>query len=137
MPRRKVRRPWLDYLVYIAVRLVVAIAQTLSIEQSYALARLIARLLYHFDRRHRAVGLENLEHAFGNRYSPAERAAIIRRVYLHFAMMLMEILHIPRKLHPETWRQRVRRERQLEAETEAFVDAIVERVLIRLRGEAL
>jgi hypothetical protein len=37
----------------------------------------------------------------------------------------------------ETWRQRVRRERQLEAETEAFVDAIVERVLIRLRGEAL
>ena len=39
MPRHKVRRPWLDYLVYLAVRLVVAFAQMLTIEQSYALAR--------------------------------------------------------------------------------------------------
>lgn len=42
MPRRKVRHPWLDYLVYLAVRLVVAFAQMLSIEQSYALARALA-----------------------------------------------------------------------------------------------
>ena len=38
MPRQKVRRPWVDYLVYLVVRSLVAFAQMLSIEQSYALA---------------------------------------------------------------------------------------------------
>src|SRR3954454_18949991 len=104
---KKRRRPALDYAVYLLVRLVVGIAQALSVEQSYALARLIARVLYRVDRRHREVGLENLRLAFGDRYSEAERDAIVRGVYRHFCMMLMEILHIPRKLHLETWRRRI------------------------------
>ena len=45
--------------------------------------------------------------AFGDRYTPAERDEIVRGVYEHFCMMLMEILHIPRKLHPTTWRDRI------------------------------
>ena len=62
MPRHKIRRPWLDYLVYLAVRLVVAFAQMLTIEQSYALARFLAWVMYKVDRRHRMVGIENLQH---------------------------------------------------------------------------
>ncbi len=31
----------------------------------------------------------------------------MRGVYEHFCMMVMEILHIPRKLHPTTWRDRI------------------------------
>src|SRR4051812_25883025 len=104
---KKRRKPALDYAVYLLVRLVVGIAQALSVEQSYALARLIARVLYRVDKRHRAVGLENLRIAFGDRYTDAERDAIVRGVYRHFCMMLMEILHIPRKLHPTTWRDRI------------------------------
>ena len=45
--------------------------------------------------------------AFGDQYTEAERDRIVRAVYLHFCMMLMEILHIPRKLHPTTWRDRI------------------------------
>jgi KDO2-lipid IV(A) lauroyltransferase len=104
---KKRRNRALDYAVYVLVRLIVGVAQALTIEQSYVLARLLARLFYRFDRRHRAVGLENLRHAFGDHYTEAEREAIVFKVYLHFAMMLMEILHIPRKLHPETWRHRI------------------------------
>ncbi len=107
MPRNKVRRPWLDYLVYLAVRLVVAFAQMLTIEQSYALARSLAWCLYQVDARHRKVGLDNLVSAFGDRYTDAERDRIIRGVYLHFCSMLMEILHTPRKLHLTNWRERV------------------------------
>ena len=107
MPRNKVRRPWLDYLVYLAVRLVVAFAQMLTIEQSYALARFLAWCLYQVDARHRKVGLDNLASAFGDRYTDAERDRIIRGVYLHFCSMLMEILHTPRKLHLTNWRERV------------------------------
>src|SRR5436309_14386898 len=94
-PRNRV----LDYLVYLAVRLIVGLAQALSIEQSYALADGLAALLYRFDGRHRKVGMENLRLAFGDRYCEADRDRIVRGVYRHFCRMLMELLHIPRKLH--------------------------------------
>src|SRR5262245_60042698 len=84
MPRRKVRRPWLDYLVYLFVRLVVAFAQMLTIEQSYALARFAAWVIYRVDARHRKVGVENLELAFGDRFTTAERDRIVSEVYRHF-----------------------------------------------------
>jgi Kdo2-lipid IVA lauroyltransferase/acyltransferase len=101
------RQPVLDYIVYLAVRVVVCLAQMMSVEQSYAFARMLAAVLYRFDKRHRKVGMENLRLAFGDLYSEAECDAIVRGVYRHFCMMLMEILHIPRKLHPTTWRDRI------------------------------
>ena len=104
---KRPRRPALDYLVYLVVRLIVGVAQALSIEQSYALADWIARILYRVDKRHRQVGMENLRLAFGDRYTAAERDRIVRAVYRHFCRMLMEMLHIPRKLHLETWRRRI------------------------------
>ena len=107
MPRPKVRRPWLDYLVYLGIRLVVAFAQMLTIEQSYGLASLAAWIAYHLDGRHRKVGHENLRMAFGDRLSEAERDRIVRGVYLHFGRMIMELLHTPRKLHLTNWRDRV------------------------------
>ncbi|MBV8383557.1 MAG: hypothetical protein JOZ63_13190, partial [Planctomycetaceae bacterium] len=104
---KRPRNRTLDYLAYLAVRLIVAIAQAMSVEQSYAFARILAAVLYRMDKRHRNVGLENLQMAFGDRYTEAERDQIIRGVYRHFCMMLMEILHIPRKLHPTSWRDRI------------------------------
>jgi Kdo2-lipid IVA lauroyltransferase/acyltransferase len=103
----KPRRPALDYLVYLAVRLLVGVAQALSLESSYRLADRLARLLYRLDARHRKVGMENLRLAFGDRYTEAERDRIVRGVYRHFCRMLIEMLHIPRKLHPTTWRDRI------------------------------
>jgi KDO2-lipid IV(A) lauroyltransferase len=105
MKRR--RNPALDYLVYLAVRVIVAIAQAMSVEQSYAFARLLAAVLYRVDRRHREVGMENLQAAFSDRYTEAERDAIVRGVYRHFCMMVMELLHIPRKLRRTTWNERI------------------------------
>jgi Kdo2-lipid IVA lauroyltransferase/acyltransferase len=107
MPRKKVRRPWLDYLVYLVVRMVVSFAQMLTIEQSYALASFAAWVIYWVDARHRRVGYENLELAFGDRFTPAERDRIVREVYRHFCCMLMEILHTPRKMHLTNYRDYV------------------------------
>ncbi|WZO96759.1 lysophospholipid acyltransferase family protein [Isosphaeraceae bacterium EP7] len=97
----------LDYISYLAVRLLVGFAQILSLEQSYALADGLAALLYRVDKRHRKVALENLELAYGDLMSPEDRDRTVREVYRHFCRMLMEILHIPRKLHLETWRDRI------------------------------
>src|SRR5262249_15381865 len=90
MPRQRVRRPWLDYLVYLVVRSLVAFAQMLSIEQSYALARFLGWVLYHADKRHREVGLENLKHAYGEAMPEKERDQVVRGVYCHFCTMLIE-----------------------------------------------
>jgi KDO2-lipid IV(A) lauroyltransferase len=108
MPRHKIRRPWLDYLVYLAVRATVTCAQRLTIAQSYALARGLAWLMYTVDRRHRQVGLENLSVALGEQYGPRDRDRIVRSVYLHFCMMIMEILQIPRTISLTNWRKYVR-----------------------------
>lgn len=102
---KRPRRDWVDYGIYLVVRLIVCIAQAVTIEQSYAFADFLAGILYRVDKRHRNVGLENLKHAFGDRYDDRERDQIVRGVYRHFCRMLMEMLHIPRKLHPSTWRE--------------------------------
>jgi KDO2-lipid IV(A) lauroyltransferase len=107
LARPKVRRRWLDYLAYLAVRSLVAFAQMLTIEQSYALAQFLGWVLYHVDRRHRQVGLDNLTHAFGAGLSADQRDQIVRGVYRHFCTMLMEILHAPRKLHLTNWRESI------------------------------
>jgi Kdo2-lipid IVA lauroyltransferase/acyltransferase len=109
---KRPRNPVLDYLAYLAVRFAVCVAQALSVEQGYAFARFVAWAIYHVDgryrnARYRNVALENLKCAFGDRYSDAEREEIVRAVYRHFCMMVIEMLHIPRKLHPTTWRQRI------------------------------
>ncbi len=103
----KLRRPALDYLAYLAVRVIVGVCQAMSVEASYRFADGLAALLYRVDKRHRKIGLDNLQAAFGDRYSDAERDAIIRGVYRHFCRMAVEMLHIPRKLHPTTWRERI------------------------------
>ena len=70
MKRRRSR--WLDYLVYLVGPAAWSPSrQMLSIEQSYALARFLAWVLYQVDARHRQVGLENLGHAFGDRFTEA------------------------------------------------------------------
>ncbi len=61
MPRNKRRRAWLDYLVYLAVRLIVACAQTLTLATILCTGTSsLAWLMYKVDARHRAVGIENL-----------------------------------------------------------------------------
>jgi KDO2-lipid IV(A) lauroyltransferase len=64
----------------------------------------LAWLAYQVDRRHRLVALENLRHAFGEG-DKAERDQLVRAVYRHFCTMLMEIIHLPRMLHPQNWKR--------------------------------
>ncbi len=107
MPRNKVKRPWVDYLVYLAVRAIVAFAQMLSIRQAYALARLIGWVMYTVDKRHRQVGIENLRLAYGDQMNEVERDQMVRGVYRHFCMMLMEIFHTPKTITLENYRKYV------------------------------
>jgi KDO2-lipid IV(A) lauroyltransferase len=92
-----------DYLVYLLVRLVVAVLQALSSGAARRLAHGLAWLAYRVDRRHREVALDNLRHAFGDSLTPAQRDEMVRQVYRHFCTLMVELVHLPRRLHPTNW----------------------------------
>jgi len=104
-----------DYLVYLAVRLAVCLVQALSFSFACRVADIAAWLIYHVDRRHRRVALENLRFAFPGQYTEPELDALVRRVYGHFCLMLMEILFLPRLAHRRNWQKVLRYRSQAEA----------------------
>ncbi len=99
----KARRPIIDFGVYLTVRSVVTVLQALSLRLGSQLATLLARLAFRFDRRHREVAKDNLRAAFPGRYSNAELDRMVLQVYRHFLTMIVEIAHLPRKLHVTNW----------------------------------
>ncbi len=105
MKRPRIRA--VDLAQYLGVRALVGVAQAMTIEQSYALADGLAAVLYRVDRRHREVAMENLRLAFGEEYDERGRDKIVRGVYRHFCRMVIEMLHIPRKLNITNWRRYV------------------------------
>jgi KDO2-lipid IV(A) lauroyltransferase len=96
-----------DFAVYLAVRLLVCFLQTLSWRGAANVARALAWLAYHVDKRHRLVAMDNLRHAFPGRWTDAELDRIVRGVYLHFATLITEIVLIPRKLHVNNWAEHI------------------------------
>jgi KDO2-lipid IV(A) lauroyltransferase len=103
----KSRSPLLDFVTYVIVRFVVCVLQSLSPQTGRQIASGLAWLLYHIDRRHRLVADENLRLAFPGRYTDAQRDQMIRAVYLHFCTMLTELIHMPRRLHRNNWRNHI------------------------------
>jgi KDO2-lipid IV(A) lauroyltransferase len=102
--RDKKRNDYVDYLVFLVVRSLVCVIQSMPLQAAYTFAVCIARLAYLVDKRHRLVAEKNLELAFGNQYTPAQRRKIVLGVYEHFLRMIVEIAFIPRKLHVSNWK---------------------------------
>jgi KDO2-lipid IV(A) lauroyltransferase len=101
----KKRSQLADYTVYLIVRVVVCLLQSLSYSAACAFASSLAWLAYRIDRRHREVAYDNLRQAFPGRYNDAELDELVRSVYRHFCTLLIDIVHMPRKLHVNTWRR--------------------------------
>ena len=102
------RRTARDYLIYLVVRIIVCVLQSVSIDAAYRFATLLGRLAHFVDRRHRQVAYENLTHAFGSELTEADRHRMVRQVYDHFARVLVEMLFIGRKIHAHNWKRYVR-----------------------------
>jgi KDO2-lipid IV(A) lauroyltransferase len=99
-PRSKI----VDYLAFLAVRLVVCIVQALPPDAEYTFAQGLARLAYQLDRRHRDVARTNLAASFGQ-LSEACIERLVRDVFLHFCSVVLEMIQLPRKLHINNWRR--------------------------------
>ena len=102
----KPRSAFSQYCVYLVIRVVVAVIQALPFRWCNSIADGLAWLLYKVNKRHREVARENLRHAFGH-LSAAQLDLTIKQIYHHFARMLLEILHAPRRLRPHNWRHHI------------------------------
>ncbi len=93
-----------DYLIYLAVRAFVAIMQALSLRAACRLADGLAWVLYHVNKRHRLVALENLRYAFPE-MDEQTRDRTVRGVYRHFCLLLVEIIQMPRVIQTTNWHE--------------------------------
>ena len=94
-----------DLSVYLLIRFTVCILQALSPATGRSLANMLAWLAYRVDRRHREVALDNLRQAFPGQLSDEQLHRMVKGVYRHFCGIAIEMVHLPRKLHPRNWRQ--------------------------------
>lgn len=94
-----------DWLEYFTVRTLSWVVETLPQDWAMALVRGMSRLACRLDRRHRQVAFDNLRHAFPGRYNDDQLRAMVREVYEHFGLFLLELPLMYRKLHRHNWRE--------------------------------
>jgi KDO2-lipid IV(A) lauroyltransferase len=93
-----------DYLVYVAVRIVISVVQATRLETGVRFARGMAWLFCDVLRIRSAVVDDNLTHAFPD-LSPAERRRLARQMWEHLFLLVLEVAHTPRKIHETNWRK--------------------------------
>ncbi len=95
-----------DVLVYLLVRTLICVVQTLRIETGQIVAGWVARLFCDVLRIREKVADENLAHAFPE-MSAGERKRLRRRMWDHLFLLVLEVAHAPRKIHETNWRDYV------------------------------
>ena len=97
----------LDYLVYLAVRLFICVVQATRIETGREMARWLAWLAGDVFKLRGAVVDENLCHAFPE-LPEKERRQLTRQMWEHLFLLVLEVAHVPRKIHETNWRKFVK-----------------------------
>jgi KDO2-lipid IV(A) lauroyltransferase len=105
VPRGRLRN-LLDYLVYLVVRIFVCVVQAMPVETCAALAGRLATLACDVLRFRGDVIEDNLRHAFPQ-MTVRWRRNLSWRMWEHLFLMLVEVIHAPRKIHETNWRDYV------------------------------
>ena len=94
----------IDYSVYLLVRFVICLIQSLPLNTCQQLSNQFGILCWHVLRLRRKVIEENLRTAFPH-LSQGQRDRIALGMWQHLLLMVAEIAHAPRKLHRTNWRK--------------------------------
>ena len=98
----------IDWLVYVAVRLVAMILQMFPIDANLETARLMGLIWYRLMPRHRRRAREHLRGAYGSRLPDAQLDRLALQSMQQMTMMAMECLFTPRLVDERTWSKYVR-----------------------------
>jgi len=108
-------------LLYLFVRVSVGVVSALPQRWTLAAARAGAWIAWRLDARHRAIGRENLDHAFGDTLTTEEKDGIILGCYRNITQSVVEILHMRRLVRQG--RERESLEIEGEARTRKALDS--------------
>jgi len=101
----RTRNRALDFAVYLAIRIVVCVIQTVPPTVAFWLADRIAGFFHRCVPTRRKVALDNLIAAFPDLAGDPRRAEeLVRGMYRHFVRAVVEALLLGRKLHIVNWR---------------------------------
>lgn len=100
-------RAWLDYSVYLVVRVFISTIQALRIETCQSVARSLALLFGDVLKIRAEVVDENLRQAYP-KLSATERRALGRKMWEHLFLMVAEVAHARRKIHATNWHRHIR-----------------------------
>jgi KDO2-lipid IV(A) lauroyltransferase len=95
------------YLIYLLLRSFSFFINLLPEYFALWMGRQLGRMVYHLDRGHRKVAIENLHTAFGQEKAESELHAISQRAFQNLGMMAIEFFRIP-KMDVKTFKERVK-----------------------------
>jgi KDO2-lipid IV(A) lauroyltransferase len=99
-------RNLLDYTAYLVVRLFVCVVQAMPVDRCAGVARLLAHFCCSILKIRRRLVEENLRYAFPT-MTADERKQLSREMWEHLFLLVVEVIHAPRKIHHTNWRDYV------------------------------
>jgi KDO2-lipid IV(A) lauroyltransferase len=99
-------RNLIDYSAYLLVRIFVCVVQAMPVESCAAVARGLATLCASILKIRRRLVEENLKGAFP-KMPAAERKRMAWEMWEHLFLLVVEVIHAPRKIHHTNWRDYV------------------------------
>lgn len=96
-PTFRLRRfPPAQALAYLFLRYIIAALDIFTYDFARRVGKLIGRIMYVLDAKHRRIAVKNIQRAEGMPRSDRDVHRLVRRVYEHFAVGAIETLLIPR-----------------------------------------
>lgn len=100
----KPRNKYVDYLVYIAARLLAMFVNMFSPRANARTARLMGDLLYLFDARHRNIAIRHLALSFPD-WPEWKVRRVARQSMQSLARLALEFMQTARMVNPTSWRR--------------------------------
>ncbi|TFG74461.1 MAG: lipid A biosynthesis acyltransferase [Chrysiogenales bacterium] len=104
----KPRKPWLDYLTYLGVRLVAALFLCFPIDVNLKTARLLGLIWWRLIPRHRQRAMDHVRQSFGSAMSEDQVRRIALASMQHLVMMVVEVFVAGRLITECSWSRHVR-----------------------------
>ncbi|HEX2971466.1 MAG TPA: lysophospholipid acyltransferase family protein [Tepidisphaeraceae bacterium] len=106
----KRRIAWIDWLQYIALRVVSMFLHCWPVNANLQTAKLLGDLMYRIDRKHRQRAIANLTRSFPE-LSSQQIERLAQRSMQTLFMFFVEVLFTTRLIHINTWRRYVELDR--------------------------
>jgi len=92
------RFPPAQALAYLVLRYIIAALDIFTYDFARRVGKLIGRIMYVLDAKHRRIAFKNIQRAEGMPKSGGDVHRLVRRVYEHFAVGAIETLLMPRMM---------------------------------------